>query len=250
MDNLTKTISNRYAGGGLYFKGEYDKEAFDEVVKTKEKFPFKEIKTRYVPRSLQRYNLIYDEFMEYVHENVLDVGSRDDRAEKILGLPCTLIDKNNFNNTVWDWEKTTIPFPNQSFQTVLCLDTLEHVNDIHSSFADLVRVTEKYLIISLPNCWRKLLKPMLKGTAGPASYGIPPEKPQDRHKWYFNTSDAENFLFYNAAKHGFEVAAVGYHVPRVEWHHHVRYAILKVLFSEERYKNWLTETFFVVLKRK
>jgi hypothetical protein len=52
-----------------------------------------------------------------------------------------------------DLENEKIPFPDNSFDCVLCLDVLEHLENIHDVFDELCRVSRLFLIISLPNAW-------------------------------------------------------------------------------------------------
>ncbi len=248
---LKSRIIDRFSDGNRYFKGTYDDKALEYIESVRAKLPFKEKvnHTCYEPRTLQRYVLINDKFKENIKGSILDVGSRDDTAEKILGKKCTLIDKNNTNLDSWDWEKQNIPFGDKSFDTVLCLDTLEHINDIHASFVDLMRITKGNLIISLPNCWKKTTKKFVRGYGSGASYGLPPEKPFDRHKWFFNPEDVDNFISYNAYKQGFEVVDISYHMPTMTWWHRIVFPVGKILFSTH-VKNLLTETILVCLKRK
>lgn len=249
-DYINSRIISRFSDGGRYFRGTYDDAALQYIEDFRKSFPFsdKVDHTYYTDRTRQRYLLMKDKFNSQIGGSILDVGSRDDTAQNILGKKCTLIDKNNTNLDSWDWEKDLIPFGDKSFDTVLCLDTLEHINDIHRSFADLMRVTRKTLIISLPNCWKKSAKRLVAGYGSGASYGLPPEKPFDRHKWFFNTEDVDNFIAYNAYKHGFSVSDIVYHMPETIVRNKILFPIAKRLLPTHS-KNLLTETIIVSLKR-
>ena len=50
-----------------------------------------------------------------------------------------------------DLEREELPFPDGSFDCVLCLDVLEHLDNIHEVFDRLCALTRRYLIIALPN---------------------------------------------------------------------------------------------------
>ncbi|MFH1501848.1 MAG: methyltransferase domain-containing protein [Candidatus Eisenbacteria bacterium] len=50
-------------------------------------------------------------------------------------------------------EAERLPFADDSFDTALCVDVLEHLDDLHAMFAELVRVSGRRVIVSLPNCW-------------------------------------------------------------------------------------------------
>lgn len=251
---IQSRILDRFSDGGRYFRGEYKPEGLAAVEKTYEKFPFRQTVNYsfYEPRKFQHYLLLKDRFNDLLTGEILDVGSRDNTIQDILKKKCTLVDKNNPELPPFDWEKELLPFANKSLDTIVCLDTMEHINDIHRSLHDLFRVSRGHVIISLPNCWRKTIRKFLRGYGSGASYGLPPEKPFDRHKWFFNAEDVVNFISYNAAvsEHPYEVVGVSYHIPKTRWWHHIVYPVLSAAFPEQYLKNLFSETVFVALKRK
>jgi SAM-dependent methyltransferase len=107
-------------------------------------------------------------------------------------------------------EKEKIPFPDAAFDCVLCLDVLEHLENAHEAFDELCRVTQHYVIISLPNPWGDFYSMLRFGDYYPGQpmkfYGLPVERPADRHKWFFSCEEAEKFILYGAAKNGMRVA--------------------------------------------
>ncbi len=121
-----------------------------------------------------------------------------------------------------DLEKEGIPFPDDSFDCVLCLDVLEHLENIHALFDDLCRVTRRYLIISLPNPWSRLWHTLAGGDYRPGQalkfYGLPLERPEDRHKWFFSSEEAERFILYRAGKNGMRVVQMDYESTASEGH--------------------------------
>ncbi len=88
----------------------------------------------------------------------------------------------------------TLPFVDKEFDTVICIEVLEHLNNIHTLAQDLFRVANKQVIVSLPNCWRDVRVRLARGSGSVAHYGLPLAAPNDRHKWLFNTQDAVDFL--------------------------------------------------------
>jgi 2-polyprenyl-3-methyl-5-hydroxy-6-metoxy-1,4-benzoquinol methylase len=48
-------------------------------------------------------------------------------------------------------EASSLPFPDQSFRLILCLEVLEHLADPQVALRELARVSERYLLLSVPN---------------------------------------------------------------------------------------------------
>jgi SAM-dependent methyltransferase len=109
-----------------------------------------------------------------------------------------------------DLEKGFLPFGDNSCDTVVCLEVLEHVDALHRLFSELVRCSRDVVIVTLPNCWRQMLGELVFGRSSKAEYGLPPEKPRDRHKWFFNTEEAESFVAWQARDQGMEILEVEY----------------------------------------
>jgi SAM-dependent methyltransferase len=121
-------------------------------------------------------------------------------------------------------EKEVIPFPDRSFDCVLCLDVLEHLDNIHAVFDEICRVSSRYVIISLPNPWEGFLAMLQAADYKPGIpikfYGLPLEKPEDRHKWFFSIQEAENFIRYRAALNGMavlEMDIMGENAEKEDW---------------------------------
>lgn len=197
----------------------------------------------YTPKRISRYLLSKVHFPDAFIGKVADVGSRQEALKKMVDGEVVSIDKNNPALESFDWDKESLPFADRYFNAALCLDTLEHIMDIHKCFHDLLRVTNKTVVVSLPNGWRKSLKEFLRGYGSRVSYGIPPERPYDRHKWFMNTEDIEHFFYYNAERAGFKVEHMVYHAPvRVWWHY--AFPLLKYVLPERYYKNFCITTVF------
>jgi SAM-dependent methyltransferase len=106
-------------------------------------------------------------------------------------------------------EREAIPFEDNTFDCVLCLDVLEHLENIHEVFDELCRVTRRYTIVSLPNpyadLWRMLRSGEYRHGVAMKFYGLPLEPPEDRHKWFFSKEEAEKFIVYRAAKNNMKI---------------------------------------------
>lgn len=111
-----------------------------------------------------------------------------------------------------------LPFPDDSWDTVVCLDVLEHLNNLHAMFEEIVRVAREHVVISLPNNWSTARKRIARGRGSFIHYGLPAEPPEDRHKWFFNTEEAVDFLRDRARRHGLEIVElVALEKPRPVW---------------------------------
>lgn len=87
-----------------------------------------------------------------------------------------------------------LPFADGTWNSVLCLDTLEHLNNLHLMCDEVFRVASEHVIVSLPNCWVAARRSIAKGSGTIHQYGLTASPVQDRHKWFFNTEDACGFL--------------------------------------------------------
>jgi ubiquinone/menaquinone biosynthesis C-methylase UbiE len=109
-----------------------------------------------------------------------------------------------------DLDSGPLPFADGEFETVLCLDVLEHLENIHFMFDELCRVSSQHVIVSLPNClghlWRCMTRFGMETEQGLLKYyGLPDEPPADRHRWFFDAVEAEQFVRKRADKNGCRV---------------------------------------------
>lgn len=137
----------------------------------------------------------------------------DDIGEKVLDVGCWKKDlKNELPNDVEyigidiagdpdiqiDLESDLLSeFESDSFDTIVCTEVLEHLDNIHSVFDELCRVASNNIIISLPNNYmlRDVKRAVFSGrTTGKKFYGLPHKIPNDRHKWFFNYTQAREFI--------------------------------------------------------
>ena len=120
-----------------------------------------------------------------------------------------------------DLEKERIPFPDRTFDCVLCLDVLEHVENIHLVFDDLCRVTKRYVVICLPSPWASLFETLLFGDYALEQpmkfYGLPPEAPEDRHKWFYSNAEAQRFIRYRANQNRMQVIQMDNYSAMRRW---------------------------------
>jgi SAM-dependent methyltransferase len=146
---------------------------------------------------LDRSRFIASHLAKYLSGSVLDVGCDEAHLKTLLpDVAYTGIDIGGKPDLRIDLEAAErLPFEDQAFDTVLCSDVLEHLDNLHRVFGELVRVARRYLVISLPNNWTNARRPIERGKGSFAFYGLPAEKPQDRHKWFFGLSEARDFFY-------------------------------------------------------
>jgi SAM-dependent methyltransferase len=147
-----------------------------------------------------RPTFIGNRFGKYLKGQVLDVGCDEAVLQKLLGKGrYSGIGLTKESAIRADLEKTgKLPFHDSSWDTILCLDVLEHLNNLYEMCDEIFRVAKENIIISLPNCWSQARRSLAKGSGAIWHYGLPPTPPPDRHKWFFNTEDALLFFHQQA----------------------------------------------------
>jgi len=161
-------------------------------------------------------------YARYLVGSLLDVGCDRKQLRDAIGradLRYVGVDRAAPADLCVDLEKEQIPVPDGAFDTVLCLDVLEHLDGIHAAFAKLVRCMRRYLIVSLPNNWFGVYDHLLRGHGIPRFYGLPAAYPDDRHRWFFNFDDADHFLQACAEEHGLRIVerVAEWRIPNWPW---------------------------------
>jgi SAM-dependent methyltransferase len=159
------------------------------------------------PTRADRIRYVAGRFERVLAGNVLDVGC-DQRTLETLrpDLDYVGIDVGGDPDLIIDLEATPrLPFADASFDVVLCCDVLEHLDSLHRTFGELVRVTRNHLLVSLPNCWTNARRPVRRGKGAIGHYGLPDSPPADRHKWFFGLSEAIRFCEAMAERHALRV---------------------------------------------
>jgi SAM-dependent methyltransferase len=164
----------------------------------------------YSHRNGRSYDLLND-YKAQLRGRILDVGAGDQATffrERIgnnyesldIGDGYKIVTRNERDaiSHVYNLEGRPLPFEDKSFDCVMCMDTLEHVDDPHLLLGELLRVASKHVIVSLPNNWPSLIWSLIDGhniTHG-AGYGIGANRkaPGQRHKYFFNLEEAAEFL--------------------------------------------------------
>lgn len=89
-------------------------------------------------------------------------------------------------------------FQDKSYDVVVALDVLEHLEHAHLVLNEMMRVARKAVFVSLPNMY--FIKFRLKYLMGDLSgkYDFPVDPIMDRHRWVLSYTDAVNFIQHNA----------------------------------------------------
>jgi SAM-dependent methyltransferase len=101
-----------------------------------------------------------------------------------------------------------LPFGDGSFDVVVALDVLEHLNNPHGTIRELLRVARKAVLISLPNMYYIQFRlNFLRGRLS-EKYCFHPHPVVDRHRWILSYSEALQFIRINAAEYHIEYEMV------------------------------------------
>ena len=147
--------------------------------------------------------------------NVLDVGCWDGILRRFMPERYVGVDIGGTPDITIDLEQGRLPFDANQFETVVCLDVLEHLDNTHAVFAELLRVSSRYVIVTFPNAWSVFLRHILGGSIQPLKfYGLPTTPPVDRHRWFYSYTEAARFVRANAKRYGYRIIAMDPYYPR------------------------------------
>lgn len=169
---------------------------------------------RYTDRKTKA-KFVFERYKGLLKGKILDVGAdqcflKENLPDDVEYIGIGLGD--NPDLIKLDLEKEKLPFRENEFNCVLCLDVLEHLDNIHEVFDELSKVSSQYLILSLPNPWRDFMNCIQRGKyrkdKNMKFYGLPLEPQKDRHKWFFSSSEAREFIKYRAIKNNLKIIDV------------------------------------------
>ncbi len=160
------------------------------------------------PTRASRSAFVSERFAAYLQESVLDVGCYEAPLRRLLtGVAYTGVDMaGNPDITLNLDDVQRLPFDDHAFRCVICIDVLEHLENLHGILDELVRVAKQYVIISLPNCWCDARQPIGRGRGHFGHYGLPVLPPSDRHRWFFSMTEATAFVEGTVARLGLTLA--------------------------------------------
>ena len=98
-----------------------------------------------------------------------------------------------------DLEQGLKQFQTNSYDVVVALDVLEHLENCHNLLHEMIRVSRRSVYISLPNMYHFIfrLRFMFKGNLS-GKYDFPVDKILDRHRWVLSFEEAVRFVEHNA----------------------------------------------------
>ena len=200
------------------------------------------------PERLDRTRFVRDRFQQYLQGSVLDVGCFEAPLRTMLqGVQYTGVDIAGNPDIVLNLDQCEkLPFADGEFQCVICIGVLEHLDNLHRLFDELVRVSKNHVIVSLPNCWSDARVKIERGKGAFLHYGLPVEKPMDRHKWFFSLSQARAFFEGKAREQ--DIAIVDMFISEKPRNALVR-ALRRLRYPGERYHNRYSQTLWVVYQR-
>ena len=213
-----------------------------------------------------RHKFLCDEFSDFLKGSILNIGGggkkhllkyinpKEYLELDITGNPDIKIDLDNTN---------PIPIEDNRFDTIICTDVLEHLEELHQVFSELIRISNKYLIISVPNAWKGFSitsRKVYNGNAGEAGidvgkykkfYGLPLNKPIDRHRWFFSYTEAEEFFRKNSNTLSYRIVreyAIGEKTNSIKGR--IYRVIMKFFLKKNVYKDWFYNTYWCIIEKK
>ena len=113
------------------------------------------IRNYYRPIDIQRFEFIIGKIPRDVR-TILDVGAWDNLLKEMLesrGFQVVAVDLEPHHSDVLKADITSLPFRDNSFDLVTCLEVIEHLDKekMFIALKELERVAKKNIIISVPN---------------------------------------------------------------------------------------------------
>jgi SAM-dependent methyltransferase len=193
-----------------------------------------------------RSRFVAAHFNKYLSQSVLDVGCFEAPLRDLLDAGSYIgIDMAGRPDLFIDLENIVyLPFADNAFACVLCVDVLEHLDNLHNVFAELVRLSNKFIIVSLPNCWCDARRPIERGRGRFGHYGLPPHQPEDRHKWFFSFTEALHFI--NGKVEEFQLSIEDMFITEKPRNTILRLA-RRIRYPGDQYRNRYSRTLWAVL---
>ena len=215
----------------------------------------------------ERHKFLAERFGRYLTGSILNIGGggekhllrfikpREYLELDIAGKPDLRIDL----DAEYPW-----PIDDNRFDAVVCTEVLEHLNELHRAFYELVRITRRYIVISVPNALPAVYgyvtrRPVAINDGTPVGvgfgrfakfYGLPADRPDDRHRWFFSYSEAQEFFRHHAAPLGYRVVeeyATG--VQGFSIKGRLARFLVRAFWGETVVRDWFSGSYWCVLEK-
>jgi hypothetical protein len=183
---------------------------------------------------------------------VLNLGGGQKRYLKDTKFKVTEVDIEGDNDLNLDLDKIDkLPFETNSFDVSIALDVLEHLENFHLLVDEMNRVSKKYIIISLPNCFPLFYEILMNNNKKNSMqngyyhkfYGLPLTKPIDRHRWFLTIGDIERFFYSIAEKNNFKIDIL---LPKSK---SFKSKVLNLFLNHRLKKEILTKYVWIIIKK-
>ena len=138
--------------------------------------------------------------------SILDIGCRGKELKGLLTGVGTYqgVDLHEDDEVMFHDLEKKIPIDDASFDVVVALDVVEHVENAHQLVSEMLRISRDKVIVSLPNMyhWKYRIR-MLRGKDIGAKYRFPVRPIKDRHRWLTSYDNSREFILENS---------IGFHV--------------------------------------
>ena len=134
--------------------------------------------------------------------SVLDVGAREGALKKVVpeSVEYYGVDLEPGPDIFSCDLRQPLPFKDGQFDIVCALDVLEHLDDPHSCFSELLRIAKHKVVISLPNMFYfEFRLRFFVGGGISGKYRFSSEPLIDRHRWVLSFSEAIEFVDANSS---------------------------------------------------
>jgi len=149
-----------------------------------------------------RQEFLLDQCKDFMYDGkVLDVGCGEAYLRSYIA-DYVGIDIAGDPSIYFDLEQGVLPFDDNSFDTVICLDVLEHIQAAHKIFEEIFRVSNGHVIISLPNEYTLYFRLMFLLGRSKKEFGW---FPRNQHKWLGSYNQAKEFVGFYARQCGFVI---------------------------------------------
>jgi hypothetical protein len=160
---------------------------------------------------------LYHDYLQ--GDSVLDIGCDVRGVEEFIGPKTRYqgIDMHGMPDIVLNLDHDRLPFEDRSIDTVVCVETLEHLQHIHEVFDRVMAVSRRYVICSLPVEAAFTENKLADSLGGAFSFLTPIAPVFDRHKWVGSVSDNLDFVYYRCERHGFSIIRIDLFYMPTRW---------------------------------